>query len=117
MGGMSARPEKTRFFGTVVLSLAICSLCPCSAQEAATPKIARVTLPFVGCKSDGQVGPLDAPTEAEMIVQIDPKLAQKLAYYKPANSSGVMAPRGWSCFGTYGSGGDTTFVTPEPIDS
>ena len=114
---MSARLAKTTLFGTVVVSLAICGPCTCSAQEAATPKTARVSVPFVGCRSDGQVGPLDAPTEAEMIVQIDPKLARKLAYYKPASSSGVLGPRGWSCFGTYGSGGDSTFVTPEPIDS
>lgn len=114
---MSARPEKTTFFGTVVLSLAICYLSPCSAQESATPKVARVTVPFVGCKSDGQIGPLDPPTEAEKIVQIDPKLAQKLAYYEPARSSGVLAPRGWYCFGTYGSDGDSTFVIPEPVDS
>jgi len=30
---------------------------------------------------------------------------------------GVLAPRGWECFGTYGSSGETLYVTPEPMDS
>ena len=29
----------------------------------------------------------------------------------------VLAPRGWYCFGTYGSGGVHVYVSPEPIDS
>ena len=43
--------------------------------------------------------------------------AQHLAYYKSAQTSGVLAPRGWYCFGFYGSGGDTLFVSPRPIDT
>lgn len=30
---------------------------------------------------------------------------------------GILAPRGWYCFGTYGSDGDRLFASPEPIDS
>jgi hypothetical protein len=79
--------------------------------------MAPVRVPFVGCKSGGQAGPVEAPREPEKVIEIDPKLAQKLAYYKSGFSPGVLAPRGWSCFGEYGSGGDETFVTPGSMDS
>ena len=39
------------------------------------------TVPFVGCRSDGQVGPLDAPTGRSKTVPITHNLAQHLAYY------------------------------------
>jgi hypothetical protein len=45
-----------------------------------------------------------------------PGEAAKLAYYKSEKGIGVLAPRGWHCFGTYGSGGDTLYVTPHPIN-
>jgi hypothetical protein len=41
--------------------------------------------------------------------------AQELAYYRSEQGVGVLAPRGWHCFGTYGSGGDALFVSPQPI--
>jgi hypothetical protein len=39
-----------------------------------------------------------------------------LAYYESAVALGLLAPRGWSCFGVYGPDGSLFFVTPEPID-
>jgi hypothetical protein len=36
-----------------------------------------------------------------------------LAYYASADL-GVLAPRGWHCFGLYGSNGSILIVTPEP---
>lgn len=97
----------------------IATLCffPGSFAQTSTrgPHKSLARVPFVGCKSDGQVGPVDAPAEAVM-VEVDARAAQKLAYYKPATSPGVLAPRGWVCYGVYGSGGSATFVTPEPID-
>jgi hypothetical protein len=75
----------------------------------------RERLPFGGCNSDGQVGPLSAPARKTMRVLATPAEAGKLAYYKAAKGIGVLAPRGWHCFGTYGSGGDTLFVAPDPI--
>jgi hypothetical protein len=42
-------------------------------------------------------------------------VAHNLAYYKAASGSGVLAPRGWYCFGIYGSGGTELFVSPRPI--
>ncbi|HEY0162991.1 MAG TPA: hypothetical protein VGB69_09960 [Edaphobacter sp.] len=43
--------------------------------------------------------------------------AQRLAYYKAEHGPGVLAPRGWYCFGTYGSSGSSLFVSPSPLDS
>jgi hypothetical protein len=74
-------------------------------------------VPFVGCKSDGQVGPVDAPKGKAMQLAMSKGEASHLAYYKSAEGSGVLAPRGWYCFGTYGSSGATLYVSPHPIDS
>jgi hypothetical protein len=84
------------------------------AVDAPRPEI---SVPFVGCNSDGQVGPLDAPEEASVSVSIAPNDARGLAYYRAAQGIGVLAPRGWHCFGTYGSGGSTLYVTPLPMDT
>jgi hypothetical protein len=78
---------------------------------------ASASVPFVGCKSDGQVGPQDAPTGKPKIISISPQLAQTVAYYKASDGLGVLAPRGWYCFGTYGSDGSNLFVTPMPLSS
>jgi hypothetical protein len=75
--------------------------------------LARV--PFVGCSSDGQTGPESAPKGVDKALQIDASAAQKLAYYKDEHTLGILAPRGWYCYGTYGSSGSTLFVTPQPI--
>src|SRR6185437_8962337 len=76
----------------------------------------RVTIQFIGCKSDGQTGPQQSPTVAETI-RLRPDDAQHLAYYKSAYGFGVLAPRGWYCFSTYGSNGSTLYVSPKPITS
>jgi hypothetical protein len=44
-------------------------------------------------------------------------LAERLAYYKAKFGIGVLAPRGWHCFSTYGSNGANLFVSPDPMDS
>jgi hypothetical protein len=74
-------------------------------------------VPFVGCKSDGQLGPLDAPTGKSKLVPITAELAQQLAYYQSEQGGGVLAPRGWYCFETYGSDGGNLYVTPQPVDT
>ena len=74
-----------------------------------------VRVPFVGCASDGQTGPVPAPKGPERLVLIDASAAQKLAYYEAEQGAGILAPRGWYCFGTYGSSGSNLFVTPQPI--
>jgi len=76
-------------------------------QPQGTPashKRASITVPFVGCRSDGQVGPVEAAKGTSPSLSITPKETQQLAYYSLETGLGVLAPRGWYCFGTYGSG-------------
>lgn len=91
----------------------LCISCALYGQHD-LPKQQRV--PFIGCNADGQVGPLDAPAGDTVPVLATADEAAKLAYYKSEKGIGVLAPRGWHCFGTYGSGGDTLFVTPHLIN-
>jgi hypothetical protein len=67
---------------------------------------------FVGCKSDGQAGPRPAPTSRGNAPTLPQSLATKLAYYS-SEDLGVLAPRGWHCFGLHGSNGSILIVTPE----
>jgi hypothetical protein len=78
---------------------------------------ATAQVPFVGCASDGQVGPLKAPTGLAKAVTVSAEAAHRLAYYKAENGFGVLAPRGWHCFSTYGSDGSNLFVSLDPIDT
>src|SRR5689334_12953250 len=82
----------------------------------AQQKNSAVRVPFVPCKADGQIGPVDAPDKVEKFVNIDPALARKLAYYESSVAPGLLAPRGWHCFGVYGSSGSAFYVKPEPLD-
>lgn len=100
--------------------LALCTQPSLLAQEkttTASPQRTAVTVPFVGCASDGQVGPQEAPSGTSTSVKISVKAANQLAYYSAGQGVGVLAPRGWYCFGTNGSGGDALFVSPQPIDT
>ncbi len=60
---------------------------------------------------------MQAPKGTSRSVQVSHDAAQELAYYKAVLGVGVLAPRGWYCFGTYGSAGDTLIVSPQPIDT
>lgn len=71
---------------------------------------------FVGCASDGQVGPVDAPEgDARIVTFKDDIQAQDISYYKARGGSGVYAPSGWKCRAWYGSSGTTLIVTPDLI--
>lgn len=87
-----------------------------SQAKPATP-VAVNQVPFVGCASDGQAGPQAAPTGPSKAVAISAAAAQRLAYYKAEYGPGVLAPRGWHCFSTYGSDGSNLFVSPDAMDS
>jgi hypothetical protein len=87
---------------------------PADVKSSGESKLVRV--PFVGCASDGQVGPVDAPKGVSMSFPISPTAAKQLAYYQSANGPGVLGPRGWHCFDTYGSSGHALFISPEAID-
>jgi hypothetical protein len=84
------------------------------AAPAAQPIV--TTVPFVGCAQDGQGGPQPAPTGSAKSVVMDPNAAAKLAWYS-TGSNGVLGPRGWYCFGTYGSNGAAIYVAPQPVQS
>lgn len=85
-----------------------------SAALLATHAPAAVT-PFVGCPSGGQLGP-QAPPKAESTPRLPASAAAKLAYYKAYDGPGVLAPRGWHCFGTYGSNGSVLVVAPRRLN-
>jgi hypothetical protein len=86
-------------------------------KAATTPtQAATVQVPFVGCPSDGQAGPIKVPAGSGKAVAISAALAPRLAYYKAEYGIGVLAPRGWHCFSTYGSDGSNLFVSASPID-
>jgi hypothetical protein len=82
------------------------------ALAAGIGDAAAERVPFVGCASDGQTGPNEPPRGAP----IDIQGGEGLAYYADG-FIGVLAPRGWSCFGTYGSSGSTLFVAPTQLNS
>ncbi len=81
---------------------------------AAGPGLAT-HVPFVGCASDGQTGPRPIP-RAKLTPDLPPAAAAQISYYVRPNNA-VLAPRGWRCFETYGSNGQTLFVAPHPIGS
>ncbi len=74
-----------------------------------------VSIPFVGCETGGQHFQ-EAPKARPYSVRTTPELARGLAYYQSANGLGVLAPRGWDCAATAGSGGDRLYVTPKPVN-
>lgn len=81
----------------------------------ATVKGQQATLPFVGCQTEGQIF-IEAPTGTSPSIPLSPTAVAALAYYKSANGLAILAPRGWYCLGTVGSGGTQLFATPEPIN-
>ena len=48
---------------------------------------------------------------------LDPELANRVAYYQMADAAAVLGPKGWYCFGAYGSSGSSLFLAPRPITS
>jgi len=83
-------------------------------------QLVEAELPAVGCPQGGQLGPQDAPTLPQSIRVIVPGgMSLPLAYYAAEEGAGVLAPKGWDCFGLSGSDGDIVYVAPrkpgEPI--
>jgi hypothetical protein len=91
------------------------TMLPAQTTNAASKQGIGSVVPFVGCQSDGQAGPREAPKGEGKTLSISAEKAQRLAYYKAQDGWGVVAPRGWHCFQTYGSGGSSLFVSPQPI--
>jgi len=85
------------------------------SKALAQPQKPASSVPFVGCDSDGQIGAVNAPTGKSKLVPISADSASHLAYYKSPQGLGILAPRGWFCFGVYGSNGYALYVSPERI--
>jgi hypothetical protein len=92
-----------------------CCLWGQGKSPASHSKNTIALVPFVGCESDGQAGPLKAPSGRSKTTTLPAEAAKRLSYYKAEEGIGVLAPRGWRCFGTYGSNGATLYVSPDPI--
>ncbi len=112
---------KTGWFLLSVFALcaAVCGPASAFAQPkstAAPTQTATALVPFVGCPSDGQQGPVKAPNGKAQTFPIAVQDVQRLAYYKAEYTDGVLAPRGWHCFSTYGSSGSNLYVSADPID-
>src|SRR5262245_38784887 len=86
-----------------------------SRQTVNRGAAAKTLVPFVGCKADGQAGPVDAPQSPKHSLELDVKVAQRLAIYEAEVGPSVLGPSGWSCLAVCGSGGATLFVTPNPL--
>jgi hypothetical protein len=97
------------------LSVFAASIVFVQSKPSAQPQKPVAHIPFVGCEADGQIGPVKAPASKSRFVPISADLANRLAYYKSSQGLGVLAPRGWSCFGVYGSNGYALYVSPERI--
>ncbi|MEQ1948322.1 MAG: hypothetical protein ABL995_14115 [Bryobacteraceae bacterium] len=79
---------------------------------------AQVTVPFVGCPSDGQACPVAAPQGKPVTLPIPKVFGRKVAWYSSfENGMGVLAPAGWHCSTLYGSSGDLLTVRPNPFDT
>jgi hypothetical protein len=101
-----------------LLALAICVQSSLPGQGTTPTNKSQaviIRVPFVGCESDGQVGPLKAPRGQNKVVSISAQAAQKLAFYQAEEGFGILAPRGWYCFGTYGSSGSSLYISPVPV--
>jgi hypothetical protein len=115
---MEDRVSQLRTDALFVLAFLLIAQSLLNAQSksfAASHQEQVIPVPFVGCKSDGQVGPLEAPHGKSKMVAITAEASKKLAYYQAEHGVGVLAPRGWYCFGTYGSAGSTLYVAPQPF--
>jgi hypothetical protein len=78
---------------------------------------ADATVPLVGCKSDGMLGPQEPPPDGIIHLDLDRDIAKYMSYYTAQDEKGgALAPRGWYCFGIYGSSGASLFISPNPIN-
>jgi len=74
------------------------------------------TIPFIGCESESQGAPIAAPSGSDLNLNIDVQTGNRLAYYRASGGRGALGPRGWSCFGLFGSNGSILFIAPGKLD-
>jgi hypothetical protein len=102
---------------TAVIAVVVAAFGSFGAYGQQPKTVAIGHVPFVGCQSDGQAGHLSAPRGESKVVQLSGQATNQLAYYKAAQGIGVLAPRGWYCFATYGSSGAILYVSEQPINT
>jgi len=81
---------------------------------------AQTSVPYIGCPGDGQTGPYAAAKGPPKPVNLPAAIANQLAWYEyngEAGHIGTLGPRGWNCFVTIGSDGETLYVAPEMLDA
>jgi len=94
----------------------LCALLLIAATSLTQKTNTLATIPFVGCRADGQVGPVAAPKGTPRHLPIPENIAAQLAYYQAEYGPGVLGPRGWSCFEAYGSSGSSLFIALQPLN-
>ena len=104
--------QTSRYSSTAAAFVLLLATCAHSQRPSTL-----ATIPFVGCKADGQVGPQPAPHKPPLHLPIDPTAANRLAYYEGFDGLALLGPRDWNCFETYGSNGSTLYVSPTPLNS
>lgn len=85
-------------------------------ESASAQKASPIAVLFVGCPADGQMGPIAAPTAVRETPAAPASAGSRLTYYASTHL-GVLAPRGWHCFGLYGSNGSILIATPDAHDA
>jgi hypothetical protein len=110
-----------------MLPLAMAAACKSPAKPAeavvskpvvpSAPQNVDVMVPFVGCASDGQLGPEAAPTGAPRKFTLPQELVGQVSFYEGQMGGGVLGPKGWNCFLQIGSDGVVLYVSPSPIGS
>jgi hypothetical protein len=89
------------------------------APSLSAGRIVEAAIPAVGCPQDGPMGPIPPPDlPGSVRVIIPEESASRLAYYAASDTAGagVVAPRGWGCFGVYGPAGESLTVMPQGSD-
>jgi hypothetical protein len=103
-----------RFHGVILHTLIVL------VAAASLSAGAQTSVPYVGCPGDGQTGPYSAAKGSPKPVNLTPEIANELAWYEYKDDIGhigTLGPRGWNCFVTIGSNGETLYVAPEALDS
>lgn len=75
------------------------------SKPSSEPRKQAASVAIVGCEAESQMGPLKAHDGKTVSALISADFATRLAYYKSEQGLGILVPRGWHCFGVYGSSG------------
>src|SRR5271166_6641872 len=78
----AARSKQLRVIFIAFTMVLLCSLSAQTKPQRSSQGATSVRVPFVGCNSDGQQGPLPAPKGAKKAVQINARAGKGLAYYQ-----------------------------------